>query len=395
MNFKKKVLPIVFCFVIVVIAAVVGIILWGKNSGHRVIKVDKVSGEAGLERDEVWQEIYENINLKSQDAVITGQDGQVELLVDSDKHILARENTKFNVVSSGTEKKGKMRIELQYGTSLVEIENKLPKDAIFEVETPNATIGVRGTVFETSYDEKENKTVVVVTSGVVEVVSDTESATVEAGQSVEVVDDDIELVSFDMDDTDSNDSNDSNDSEIVEGYVENENLPIMYSLSEIAFELGYNDTAAYTGISVKSLKDFTPEIEEPSMEYHLDKGDLRIEYVVYDKADAEIYSDTILGIPEYLNTYVIELAVNQEGDHVKVMKYSVVGEGTLIYSYLKKISDNMYLLVAVCDATGGEIIGNDTTDTYLPLTLSCYYNYADDVILNTEMDIPIEPYYNE
>ena len=392
MNFKKKVLPIVFCFVIVVIAAVVGIILWGKNSGHRVIKVDKVSGEAGLERDEVWQEIYENINLKSQDAVITGQDGQVELLVDSDKHILARENTKFNVVSSGTEKKGKMRIELQYGTSLVEIENKLPKDAIFEVETPNATVAVRGTVFETSYDEKENKTVVVVTSGVVEVVSDTESATVEAGQSVEVVDDDIELVTFDMDDTD---NNDSNDSEIVEGYVENENLPIMYSLSEIAFELGYHDTAAYTGISVKSLKDFTPEIEEPSMEYHLDKGDLRIEYVVYDKADAEIYSDTILGIPEYLNTYVIELAVNQEGDHVKVMKYSVVGEGTLVYSYLKKISDNMYLLVAVCDATGGEIIGNDTTDTYLPLTLNCYYNYADDVILNTEMDIPIEPYYNE
>ena len=392
MNFKKKVLPIVFCFGIVVIAAVVGIILWGQNSGHRVIKVDKVSGEAGLERDEVWQEIYENINLKSQDAVITGQDGQVELLVDSDKHILARENTKFNVVSSGTENKGKMRIELQYGTSLVEIENKLPKDAIFEVETPNATIGVRGTVFETSYDEKENKTVVVVTSGVVEVVSDTESATVEAGQSVEVVDDDIELVTFDMDDTD---NNDSNDSEIVEGYVENENLPIMYSLSEIAFELGYNDTAAYTGISVKSLKDFTPEIEEPSMEYHLDKGDLRIEYVVYDKTDAEIYSDTILGIPEYLNTYVIELAVNQEGDHVKVMKYSVVGDGTLIYSYLKKISDNMYLLVAVCDATGGEIIGNDTTDTYLPLTLNCYYNYADDVILNTEMDIPIEPYYNE
>lgn len=392
MNFKKKVLPIVFCFGIVVIAAVVGIILWGQNSGHRVIKVDKVSGEAGLERDEVWQEIYENINLKSQDAVITGQDGQVELLVDSDKHILARENTKFNVVSSGTENKGKMRIELQYGTSLVEIENKLPKDAIFEVETPNATIGVRGTVFETSYDEKENKTVVVVTSGVVEVVSDTESATVEAGQSVEVMDDDIELVTFDMDDTD---NNDSNDSEIVEGYVENENLPIMYSLSEIAFELGYNDTAAYTGISVKSLKDFTPEIEEPSMEYHLDKGDLRIEYVVYDKADAGIYSDTILGIPEYLNTYVIELAVNQEGDHVKVMKYSVVGDGTLIYSYLKKISDNMYLLVAVCDATGGEIIGNDTTDTYLPLTLNCYYNYADDVILNTEMDIPIEPYYNE
>ena len=193
MNFKKKVLPIVFCFVIVVIAAVVGIILWGKNSGHRVIKVDKVSGEAGLERDEVWQEIYENINLKSQDAVITGQDGQVELLIDSDKHVLARENTKFKVVSSGNENKGKLKIELLYGTSLVEIENKLPEDAFFEVETPNATIGVRGTVFETSYDEDENKTVVVVTSGVVEVTTDTETVMVEEGQKAIVVDDVAEV----------------------------------------------------------------------------------------------------------------------------------------------------------------------------------------------------------
>lgn len=49
----------------------------------------------------------------------------------------------------------KIKIELQYGTSLVEIENKLPKDAFFEVETPNATIGVRGTIFETCYNEEE------------------------------------------------------------------------------------------------------------------------------------------------------------------------------------------------------------------------------------------------
>ena len=65
----------------------------GQNKGHRVIKVDKVSGEASLERKNSEQEIYENINLQSKDAVITGQDGQVELLIDSDKHVLARENS--------------------------------------------------------------------------------------------------------------------------------------------------------------------------------------------------------------------------------------------------------------------------------------------------------------
>ena len=96
-----------------------------------------------------------------------------------------------------------------YGTSLVEIENKLPKDATFEVETPNATIGVRGTIFETSYDEDENKTVVVVTSGVVEVTTDTETVMVEEGQKAIVVDDVVKGIEENIEEN------------ITEGAVEN------------------------------------------------------------------------------------------------------------------------------------------------------------------------------
>ena len=193
MKKANKILPIIIGIILVVAIVIVGIILVVGNKGHRVIKVDKVSGETSLEREDNKQEIYEGINLKSQDAIITGQDGQVELLVDSDKHIWAQKNTKFKVVSSGNENKGKLKIELQYGTSLVEIESKLPEGAFFEVETPNATIGVRGTIFETSYDEDENKTVVVVTSGVVEVTTDTETVMVEEGQKAIVVDDAVEV----------------------------------------------------------------------------------------------------------------------------------------------------------------------------------------------------------
>ena len=209
MKKANKILPIIIGIILVVAIAIVGIILVVGNKGHRVIKVDNVTGEASLERKANEQEIYENINLKSEDAVITGQDGQVELLIDSDKHVLARENTKFKVVSSGNENKGKLKIELLYGTSLVEIENKLPEDAFFEVETPNATIGVRGTIFETSYDEKENKTVVVVTSGVVEVTTDTETVMVEEGQKAIVVDDVVKDIEENIEEN------------ITEGAVEN------------------------------------------------------------------------------------------------------------------------------------------------------------------------------
>ena len=192
MKKANKKIPIIIGIILVVVIAIVGTIVVVANKGHRVIKVDKVSGEASLERKDNEQEIYENINLKSEDTVITGMDGQVELLIDSDKHVLARENTKFKVISKGDENKGELKIELLYGTSLVEIENKLPEDAFFEVETPNATIGVRGTVFETTYCKEENRTVVAVISGVVEVTTDTEIIIVETGQSVIVVDDIVE-----------------------------------------------------------------------------------------------------------------------------------------------------------------------------------------------------------
>ena len=235
MKKANKILPIIIGIILVVAIVIVGIILVVGNKGHRVIKVDNVTGEASLERKANEQEIYENINLKSEDAVITGQDGQVELLIDSDKHVLARENTKFKVVSSGNENKGKLKIELLYGTSLVEIENKLPKDATFEVETPNATIGVRGTIFETSYDEDENKTVVVVTSGVVEVTTDTETVMVEEGQKAIVVDDVVKDIEENIEEN------------ITEGAVEN-------SAGDVDGNIGKNNK--YELINDSNKEDF-------------------------------------------------------------------------------------------------------------------------------------------
>lgn len=393
MKTTNKKIPVIIGIIIIAVIAIMGIIMVVGNGGHRVIKVDEVSGEVEFEREETKQEIYEGINLKSQDAVITGQDGQVELLVDSDKHIWAKENTKFKVVSNGNEKKGKLKIELQYGTSLVEIEEKLPEGAFFEVETPNATIGVRGTIFETSYYEEENKTVVLVTSGVVEITSDTESLRVEAGQSAVVVDDNVELV----DDTDNTDDSGEIDSNVVETYVEDENLPIMYSTNSNAFELAYQMTTDGIGIFVKSLKDFTPEIkgDEYTKNFYLNNNDMSIEYVVYRKEGVNIVLNAIKDTTEAFEIHSLDTMVNQDGNTVLTFKYLVKYDNHVVYSYIKKISDDMYLWIALEDKTDGQIFGENTFETYLPLTMNCYYDYATDLTLNMEMDIEISPYHNE
>ncbi len=62
-----------------------------------------------------------------------------------------------------------------------------------EVETPNATLSVRGTTFETTYSEDENTTKVKVSDGVVSVETDKETVSVEADNMATVKDDEIKI----------------------------------------------------------------------------------------------------------------------------------------------------------------------------------------------------------
>lgn len=178
---KKKGLIVVAILALVAIVAVVVTVVISK--GYRVIKVEEFEGEVTLERASEKIEVFEGLKLKSEDTMTTEEDGLVELLVDEDKHILAKENTCFTIQSSGNKKKGKLTIELEYGTSLVEIENKLPDDYEVEVETPNATLSVRGTTFEVVYDKITKITTLVVTEGKVRVKTEDDAITVEAGES--------------------------------------------------------------------------------------------------------------------------------------------------------------------------------------------------------------------
>ena len=189
---KKKGLLVAVILALVAIVAVVVVLVVSK--GYRVIKVEEFDGEVTMERESEEKEVFEGLKLKSEDIITTEEDGMVELLVDEDKHILAKENTCFTIQSSGNNKEGKLTIELEYGTSLVEIENKLPDGYDVEVETPNATLSVRGTTFEVVYDKVTKITTLVVTEGKVRVKTEKDKITVEAGQAAVIEEDEIKLV---------------------------------------------------------------------------------------------------------------------------------------------------------------------------------------------------------
>lgn len=195
MKKNKKLLMLMSVAVVAIVIIAFAVVMI--NRGHRVIKVESLEGEVELDRDSSEEDVFEGMNLRSEDEITTGEDGLLGLLADEDKHIAAIENTCFEIISEGSAKEGRLKIKLKYGTSLIEIENKLPEGASFEVETPNAALSVRGTTFEVTYIPETNTTILKVTEGLVEAESDTESQMVPAGSTAVITDEHIVLATED------------------------------------------------------------------------------------------------------------------------------------------------------------------------------------------------------
>lgn len=156
MEKKKKILIIAIISVLIVSAVVVTAVLLGnKKETYRIIKVYEVEGTVYVQRDGIDDlEAYENMILESGDTVKV-ENGSMTLKLDEDKYVYVEEQTEFDVVATGTSANSKTSIELKKGAITNEIQNKLSADSSYEVNTPNSTMAVRGTVFrvEISYDE--------------------------------------------------------------------------------------------------------------------------------------------------------------------------------------------------------------------------------------------------
>ena len=126
------------------------------------------------------------------------------------------------------------------------------------------------------------------------------------------------------------------------------------------------------GVFVKNLKDFTPEIkgDEYTKNFYLNNKDMSIEYVVYRKEGVNVVLNAIKDTTEAFEIQSLDTMVNQDGNTVLAFKYLVKYDNHVVYSYIKKISDDMYLWIALEDKTDGQIFGEDTFDTYLPLTMN-------------------------
>lgn len=156
---------------LIVIAAVVVVVIL-LNTGYRSIRVENLDGTTKVTAESGVIEAFEGQNLKDGYKVRVLEDSSLTLALDSDKHVIADELTKFRIEAVGVAgKDSRTVIRLEKGSILNKIDNKLLPSESYVVESPNASMSVRGTIFTVNVffdDEGFCHTLVEVEEGVVE-----------------------------------------------------------------------------------------------------------------------------------------------------------------------------------------------------------------------------------
>ena len=149
---KKKIKkPVLFgaigAVALIVIAVVVILVVRNKKDEYRIIKMYEVNGSTTVTREGKGDlDAYNNMVLQSGDDVYV-KTGGATLKLDDDKFVYAEENTKFNLVATGTAKDSKTKINLKQGAITNEIQNKLSSNSTYEVTTQNSNMSVYGTIY--------------------------------------------------------------------------------------------------------------------------------------------------------------------------------------------------------------------------------------------------------
>lgn len=159
----------------------------GDKTSARIIKATDMQGVVRYTRDAKENTVYFNMNFEPKDEVETGKESYLLMQLDEDKYVYMYADSRVVMDCAGDAKDSKTNIRLESGEIYNEIKNPLSEDSWYEVETSNATIGVRGTqFFVTCTDEK---TLVYCADGIVEVEADNNVLQLEPTQAAVVEDD--------------------------------------------------------------------------------------------------------------------------------------------------------------------------------------------------------------
>lgn len=148
---KKQI--IIIAVIAAVVLAIAGFILMkvlGPKS-YRVLKVYKVEGTSIIKHADGSEVTpYENMLLQSGDTIKLDE-GTFIIKADEDKYIYLENGTEIILTAEGTSADSRTIVELKTGAVINRVDRHLSEGSVYEVNTPNATMSVRGTVVRMEY----------------------------------------------------------------------------------------------------------------------------------------------------------------------------------------------------------------------------------------------------
>ena len=143
---KKKAGLIILAAVVVAMAlAATACIFLFRKSGYRSLEVLESYGDTSVYRDDKELKAYEGMLLRSGDYLTVREDSYLRMRLDDDKYVYLEGQALMKLSALGNKKDGRTQIELELGTMVTEVENRLTDDASYEIYSPNTTMAIRGT----------------------------------------------------------------------------------------------------------------------------------------------------------------------------------------------------------------------------------------------------------
>ncbi len=118
-----------------------------QGEGYRSIAVQEVAGNVTVVGEKNNGQAYVGEHLYSGDDVTVGDASELTMCMDNDKYVYADANTHFKLEASDKSEDSRIKIYLDAGSELNELQSKLEAGETYEVDTPNSTMSVRGTSF--------------------------------------------------------------------------------------------------------------------------------------------------------------------------------------------------------------------------------------------------------
>lgn len=147
---------------------------------QRVAKVSELSGEVGVLRAGGEKSIsaFKGMGLNQGDTIITKKDSWVRVILDNDKEVKIGPSTKIMVKElKGSAVAESTELQLWTGNVFNHVQKKLNANSKYEIHTPTAVMGVRGTEYFAK--QSQEGTEVTVIEGTVEVTSADQSSSTE------------------------------------------------------------------------------------------------------------------------------------------------------------------------------------------------------------------------